>query len=335
MSHQVLATDHWPLFDIRATLLTTGGVRLHVSLDLLIADALELRRSSCASWRASTTTRTRAGAAGAVLPRLRARGLEQSSRAASYRRAQAYWRERLHTLPPAPALPLARPPASVREPRFVRRSGRCRRGRLAAASSAARSAPGSPPRGARARPLPRCLAALEREPALHAQPDAVQPPAAAPAGRRLVGDFTSIVLLAVDLGERRVLRRACAPHPGAALGGPGPPLLQRRARAARAGRAAPATRCGPAAGRVHQRARPDGGRTPARRCAGWARALTAITQTPQVWLDHQVIEDAGGLLFNWDAVEELFPPGLLDDMFERLLPPAGARWRDEAAGLGA
>jgi non-ribosomal peptide synthetase component F len=41
-----------------------------------------------------------------------------------------------------------------------------------------------------------------------------------------------------------------------------------------------------------------------------------ITQTSQVWLDHQVFETANGALgFNWDAVEEIFPPGLLDDMF--------------------
>ena len=41
----------------------------------------------------------------------------------------------------------------------------------------------------------------------------------------------------------------------------------------------------------------------------------AISQTPQVWLDHQVIEQDDALVFHWDAVEALFPPGLLDDMF--------------------
>jgi amino acid adenylation domain-containing protein len=42
----------------------------------------------------------------------------------------------------------------------------------------------------------------------------------------------------------------------------------------------------------------------------------SITQTPQVWLDHQVAEEQGALLFNWDAVEALFPPHLLDDLFD-------------------
>ncbi|WP_211178791.1 non-ribosomal peptide synthetase, partial [Brasilonema octagenarum] len=41
----------------------------------------------------------------------------------------------------------------------------------------------------------------------------------------------------------------------------------------------------------------------------------SISQTPQVWLDHQVSEINGALVFNWDAVEELFAKGFLDDMF--------------------
>ncbi|HEX8183561.1 MAG TPA: amino acid adenylation domain-containing protein, partial [Blastocatellia bacterium] len=39
-------------------------------------------------------------------------------------------------------------------------------------------------------------------------------------------------------------------------------------------------------------------------------------QTSQVWFDHQVAEQAGALTFTWDTVEELFPPGYIDDMFE-------------------
>ncbi|WP_280196192.1 AMP-binding protein, partial [Nocardia farcinica] len=39
------------------------------------------------------------------------------------------------------------------------------------------------------------------------------------------------------------------------------------------------------------------------------------TQTPQVWLDHQVVEVADGLVLSWDSVDELFPDGLVEDMF--------------------
>jgi amino acid adenylation domain-containing protein/non-ribosomal peptide synthase protein (TIGR01720 family) len=55
--------------------------------------------------------------------------------------------------------------------------------------------------------------------------------------------------------------------------------------------------------------------------AGWAlnwlgQQVHGISQTPQVWLDHQAFEDNGKLGFNWDAVEELFPEDVLDDMFD-------------------
>lgn len=36
--------------------------------------------------------------------------------------------------------------------------------------------------------------------------------------------------------------------------------------------------------------------------------LYSISQTPQVWLDHQVMERNGELHFNWDVVEQLFEP---------------------------
>ena len=40
-----------------------------------------------------------------------------------------------------------------------------------------------------------------------------------------------------------------------------------------------------------------------------------ISQTPQVWLDHQVVEMDGSLCLFWDSVDELFYPGMLDEMF--------------------
>src|SRR5262249_31544009 len=55
-----------------------------------------------------------------------------------------------------------------------------------------------------------------------------------------------------------------------------------------------------------------------------------ITQTPQVWLDHQVSEENGALVFNWDAIESLFPQGLLQDMFEAYLSILNRLSQDEA-----
>ncbi|HTE40537.1 MAG TPA: amino acid adenylation domain-containing protein, partial [Steroidobacteraceae bacterium] len=39
-----------------------------------------------------------------------------------------------------------------------------------------------------------------------------------------------------------------------------------------------------------------------------------ISQTAQIWLDHQVAEVAGSLNIMWDAIDDLFPTGVLDAM---------------------
>ncbi|MCP4030463.1 MAG: amino acid adenylation domain-containing protein, partial [Herbaspirillum sp.] len=41
----------------------------------------------------------------------------------------------------------------------------------------------------------------------------------------------------------------------------------------------------------------------------------SISQTPQVWIDCQIAEINGGLQIDWDSVHDLFPAGMLDDMF--------------------
>ena len=43
-----------------------------------------------------------------------------------------------------------------------------------------------------------------------------------------------------------------------------------------------------------------------------------VSQTPQVWLDFQTYAHDGELMLCWDAVDELFPEGLVDDMFDAL-----------------
>ena len=44
-----------------------------------------------------------------------------------------------------------------------------------------------------------------------------------------------------------------------------------------------------------------------------------ISQTPQVWIDLQVFNTIDGFTLIWDAVEQIFPTGLLDEMFDCLV----------------
>ncbi|HYG62223.1 MAG TPA: AMP-binding protein, partial [Thermoanaerobaculia bacterium] len=117
MADQGPATDAWPLFEVRLSRLDERRWRLHVSLSLLISDALglnvlqgELRRLY--------------GDPGADLPPLDltfrdyvlARAGDEGS--AAFARDRGYWLERLPSLPPAPELPL-RSTARAEEARFI------------------------------------------------------------------------------------------------------------------------------------------------------------------------------------------------------------------------
>lgn len=45
--------------------------------------------------------------------------------------------------------------------------------------------------------------------------------------------------------------------------------------------------------------------------------LGSHLRTPQVWMDHQVIENHEGLIYYWDYVEEIFADGVPEAIFER------------------
>lgn len=47
------------------------------------------------------------------------------------------------------------------------------------------------------------------------------------------------------------------------------------------------------------------------------KPVWGISQTPQVWLDHQIYESEGELRFNWDFVAALFPAGQVERQFEQ------------------
>src|SRR6185436_19555645 len=117
MSHQVLPSDRWPLFEFAASLLPASDerqdrMRLHVSLDLLIGDAWSLRLLARDLGQLYE------------LPESPLPALDVSFRdyvlaeaalreTAAWQRATDYWHGRLADFPPPPALPLAKSPSAV------------------------------------------------------------------------------------------------------------------------------------------------------------------------------------------------------------------------------
>ena len=312
MSHQVRSGEQWPLFELRASRRDGGTTRLHISLDLLIADAwsiLLLMREWEHLYRHPAVE----------LPRLELSfrdyvAAESELEGSELRRAsEQYWQRRIPTLAGAPELPLAKSPATIEQPRFVRRNGRLEARQWEALKKQAQQAGVTPSmllctafaevlgQWSKTRRFTINVTMFNRLP-LHEQV------------HQIVGDFTTVNLLEVnrtegsfrnqaerlqqqlweDLEHRywsglQVMRELNRTKGGGAMAAM--PIVFTSALAQTAGAGSESV-------------------------LGWLGTLVyGISQTPQVWLDHQVYEDGGALIYNWDAVQELFAEGLLDAMF--------------------
>ena len=293
MSHQVLPSDRWPLFELRASILDGGRTRLHFSFDFLVGDAWSLQvLLPRAEPRLTTSAR-------AELPPLAVSfrdyvvAISRLEEWPGYQRALDYWRARLADLPPAPELPLAMSPAALATPHFARHAGR-----LATADwqrlkeRAARG--GLTPSGLLLAAFAEVLTVWTKSPRFTINVTLFNRLPLHPEVTQLVGDFTSLTLLAIDnsrpapFGERaqRVQTQLCDDLDHARSRG----IRVLRELARRAGRPG----AGHHAGGLHQHPRPR--RRRARRWPGWREAELGfvVSQTPQVWLDHQVLEEPPG-----------------------------------------
>jgi len=335
MSHQVLPADRWPLFGIRASLVAGGGVRLHMSFDLLIGDVWSFQiffRELFTLYRRPAT----------VLPALAlsfrdyvlAEAAFQGS--ARYRQSHEYWRGRLGSLPPPPELPLARTAAELDRPRFTRRSGRLEAGSWRRLKQRATRA-GITPSAVLLAAFAEVLATWSKSRRFTLNLTFFNRLPFHPQINDLMGDFSATLLLAVEEGADSFGARAQALQQQLwrdleNVHVSGVRVLRELARARRERAAAMPV--------VFTSALHAG--------AGEAEAgvgeeswqpVYGISQTPQVWLDHRVTEQAGALTYSWDVVEELFPAGLMDAMFaayrgllDRLAADDGA-WETASLGL--
>ncbi|MBP2472795.1 amino acid adenylation domain-containing protein [Crossiella equi] len=301
LSHRVADLTAWPLFAV-AAVRYGDRLRLAVSLDNLALDGLSCFRLIAESFRlytdpAAPLSTTDIGFRDYVLALPPAR---ESS--------VDYWRARLDTLPPAPALPLRVDPAEVGRPRFTRRTHRVPAATWDRVKEHARTHRATP-----SAVLLACyaevLAAWSEHPALTVTLTLFDHRDPHPGLPEMLGDFTSLALFAHESRPerpwsatlRRVQRRLAQD-------------LEHRDVSAEWVRRELTQRLGsPAAAAMPVIFTSALGLTPpaGHEAAGFEE-VWGLSQTPQAWLDHQVYESGGDLVLNWDAVEELFPEGLLD-----------------------
>ncbi|MFH9349549.1 amino acid adenylation domain-containing protein [Kitasatospora sp. NPDC017646] len=312
MSHQVLPADAWPLFELRASRTAGADVRLHLSIDTLIADGGSVQillRELLAVYQGTLDPRPlELSFRDYVLAE------QDRRRGPALQRDLDYWHGRLDTLPPAPALPLARRPEELAETRFHRREAHLPAElweRLKSRAAAGRVTPSALALAAYATVIgtwstaDRFTLNLTLFNRVGDHPDL----------GAMVGDFTALSLFEVDGATagafadraRRLQDRLWEDLDHQLVSGVrvGGELARRRGVAEAAMPVVFTSELG---------AEGVGGSRVLRELG--AEVAHTITQTPQVWLDHQISEDEGRLRLTWDAVEELFPEGVLDAMFE-------------------
>ncbi|NBE96551.1 MULTISPECIES: non-ribosomal peptide synthetase [unclassified Nonomuraea] len=327
LSHEVLAADRWPLFGVRVTRVDEVISRMHISFDLLIFDA---RSARVFTQELSRLYRD----PDAPLPpiELSFRDYVLAERAARessplYRAAREYWDGRLAELPPAPELPYLRSLGSVDNPKFERHAGRIEADEWLRLRHAAAGA-GITPSALLLAAFAEILATWSAGPRFTVNMTLFNRPPLHPQLNDLLGDFTSGVLHAVDhrgadFAERardvqeRLWHDLEHRHVGSVQ-----VLRELGRRQGGAPRAAMPVVFSSLVG------------VPRMDWGNLGRYAFGVTQTPQVALDHQVMEVNGGLDYCWDAVAELFPAGLVGDMADaygkllRHLADSPNTWRE-------
>ncbi|PPS41250.1 non-ribosomal peptide synthetase [Chroococcidiopsis sp. TS-821] len=311
MSHQVLPADRFPLFDFRATCLDGDKVRLHISYDLLVFDAWSLFRLFEEWFELYQNPEC-------TLPPLelsfRDYVLAEQSLVQTqlYQRSQFFWLNRIDKLPPAPSLPLAKNPKELKQHRCQRYNARMEASDWQQLKQKATNF-GLTPTGA-------LLAAFAEILTLWSSPQFTLNLALFnrlpmhPQVNNILGDFTSVTLLAVDNSKHESFRDRAL-------------QIQKQLWQDLEHRYFSGVRV------TRELTRRQGGTpnalpvifTSTLGFAGigqetltfshFGELVYGISQASQAWIDVQVWEEKDTLTFNWDVVEGLFPDGLIADMF--------------------
>ena len=312
MSHEVLPTDRWPLFRIRATRLD-DRVRFHISYDLLISDAysngiLSLEFLHFYQYPDEPLPPLELSFRDYVLADLSLRETEL------YRRSWDYWQQRIATLPPAPELPLAKEPGQAEHPRFTHRIAHFDRECWSRIKQRAAKY-GVTPSGVVLTAFAEVLGTWSKSQRfcinltlynrfpMHRQVNDI------------VGDFTSVTILEIDRTQAESFEARARRLQGQLWND----LEHRYVSGVQVIRQLQSQRRGSrralypvvfTSTLIHDVDRPT---SPS--LANMAEQVHRSSQTSQVWLDNVVREQEGTLWVRWNAVEELFHDGMLDEMF--------------------
>lgn len=310
---QVRKAAQWPLFEIRATLLPVGRLRLHVSLDLLILDASSVF-FFFREWHHLYTQPARSLPPIGVSFRDCIYAEQRYEQSEAYRGAHAYWMARAAQLPAAPQLPMRSDMQARNAPRFSRRERRLDKARWESLKAAGRAKGITPPNLLLAA-YGEVLARWSETPHFTINVTVSNRPPLHPDVNRLLGDFTSLIMHEADRRDplmsftrfaRRQQQRFLEDLQHRQVSGLTVLREWNRQRGLSFGATMPVVfSCGligsgnEEVGNIEQ----------------FGAKVFSVSQTSQVWLHLFVAELNGQLIISWDAVDGVFEDGVLDAMF--------------------
>ncbi|MFD5556448.1 amino acid adenylation domain-containing protein [Streptomyces sp. NPDC127068] len=315
MGTEVRRADVWPLWEVRVSLLPDHLVRVHISFDLLVADVSSFFYQLLPEWREFYHEPELDPSPLTLSFRDYVLAEEELRQTPRYARALEYWRKRVRELPSAPELPTVPATGNGERLAFVRRHARldaevwgrikAKAGEFGVTASSAMLAAFAVTIGtwSKSQRFTLNFTAVNRLP-VHEEVD------------DLVGEFASFDLLevdavsAVDFAElvRELQRQSWDDFEHRYVSGVR--ILRERARArGGAGDVMPVVFTSALGSDV------DG--KPAPSPVDWLGEQNYfISQTPQVTIDHFLLEFGGNLELAWHAVDGLFPEGLMAEMFQ-------------------
>lgn len=332
-SHQLLDIEGGEVLSTALSLLPGGRTRFHLDVDMVAADAVSYRVLLADLARLYTDP-------DAELPPIDFSYREylatrRAERAEAARRAASYWQSRLPDLPGAPELPLVADHPVAGRARVQRKHVLFSPAQREALAASARTN-GVTPASAVATAFAETLGAWSSVPRFLVNVPMFDRMPVHPDVDRLVGDFTSSVLLTADLSESksfvdRVRDTQARLHADAAYADySGVEVLRDVSRANGQQVLAPVVFT--SALNLGELFADEVGQL-------FGRPVWIVSQGPQVVLDGQVTEIGGGLLVNWDIRVREFADGVADAMFDafaalvRRLAEAPDSWSKPVGGL--
>jgi amino acid adenylation domain-containing protein len=311
MSHKTYDASVWPLFEIKTTQINPKITRIHFSYDLLIGDVWSLKLLHEEWGEVYLNPQV---ALEPIQISFRDYTLAQKNRKEhiDYKNALEYWNDKIPTIPQAPKLPEGKIPSSISKPTFSRREKQLDEKIWSKLKRKAQTLGITPSAllcsayadilsaWSQSRHFTLNLTLFNRE---NIHPDVV----------KLVGDFTTLLLLEVDnrhfdsFKDRTLRLQESLRKDLVYKAVNGITVMQKIAQCQGRNAASMPIVFTSALGfdEMMDAKHPD-----------WlGKPVHSISQTPQVWLDHQVREEHGALLYTWDSVDELFAPNVIDEMF--------------------